>query len=534
MSIIKSGTTNTTAYSVDANTNGDLVFIVSESLTAMTISASGAVSLPTSSLTITSGATLNGGVVVNELGADVDFRVEGDTDANLLFVDASTDRVGMGIATPAEKLHLFGSSTATSPRILVQSHDTANATAGLLLYGRNASNVNFVSEIATSGQDLIFKTNNTTKATLSSAGNLGLDVTPSAWGSTWKALQISNWVSLGAETSSTGECTLLQNAYASGASTFNYIGSFAATRYTLENSAHKWYTAPSGTAGNTITFTQAMTLDASGNLGVGTATPTAFGAGYKTIQVAGTSGAGVFQATSTNVDLRVQADDVGPYAMINVNSNHALTFRTNATERARITAGGYAKFSNNGTYFSPTGNIHEFINTTNNEYTLYVRSKAADTFQYGMGIVTDNDQNNTINFFLSCLGSATERATIRSNGGLANYSANNVNLASDERLKKDIAPLDSTWSKVKGMEVVNFRYKDCHEDDPALYGVIAQQVQPIVPELVVVTREATETDPEYYGIREQPMYWLAIKALQEAMTRIEALEAEVAALKGAN
>lgn len=44
MSIIKSGTTTTTAYSVDANTNGDLVFIVSESLTAMSISASGAVS----------------------------------------------------------------------------------------------------------------------------------------------------------------------------------------------------------------------------------------------------------------------------------------------------------------------------------------------------------------------------------------------------------------------------------------------------------------------------------------------------------
>jgi hypothetical protein len=69
----------------------------------MTISASGAVSLPTSSLTITSGATLNGGVVVNELGADVDFRVEGDTDANLLFVDASTDRVGVGLSDPSTK-----------------------------------------------------------------------------------------------------------------------------------------------------------------------------------------------------------------------------------------------------------------------------------------------------------------------------------------------------------------------------------------------------------------------------------------------
>ena len=147
--------------------------------------------------------------------------------------------------------------------------------------------------------------------------------------------------------------------------------------------------------------------------------------------------------------------------------------------------------------------------------------------------------------------------TVRSNGGIANYSANDVNLASDERLKKDISPLESTWNRLKAVEVVNFRYKDSNEGDPLLYGVIAQQVQPIVPELVVVTKEAQEAveskdaildadgnvvepavaakeaTPEYYGIREQPMYWLAIKALQEAMARIETLEAEVAALKGA-
>lgn len=99
MSIIKSGTTNTTAYSVDANTNGDLVFIVSESLTAMSITAAGAVSLPTSSLTITSGATLNGGVVVNEPGDDVDFRVESDNNTHALFVDGATGEVLVGGST---------------------------------------------------------------------------------------------------------------------------------------------------------------------------------------------------------------------------------------------------------------------------------------------------------------------------------------------------------------------------------------------------------------------------------------------------
>jgi hypothetical protein len=50
----------------------------------------------------------NTAVVVNESGADVDFRVEGDTDANLLFVDASTDRVGIGTSSPAQKLDVSG------------------------------------------------------------------------------------------------------------------------------------------------------------------------------------------------------------------------------------------------------------------------------------------------------------------------------------------------------------------------------------------------------------------------------------------
>lgn len=54
-----------------------------------------------------------GGLTVNEQGADADTRIEGDTDANLLFVDASTDRVGIGTATPGVKLDVSGAITGT-------------------------------------------------------------------------------------------------------------------------------------------------------------------------------------------------------------------------------------------------------------------------------------------------------------------------------------------------------------------------------------------------------------------------------------
>lgn len=55
---------------------------------------------------VTGDSSLNGALVVNEAGADADTRIEGDTDANLVFVDASTDRVGVGINTPQSKLHV--------------------------------------------------------------------------------------------------------------------------------------------------------------------------------------------------------------------------------------------------------------------------------------------------------------------------------------------------------------------------------------------------------------------------------------------
>jgi hypothetical protein len=70
----------------------------------------------------------SGAVVFNDAGADVDFRVEGDTDSNLLFVDASTDRVGIGTSSPAVKLD-FGITTNGTQ--IVNLRKNSNSIAGL-------------------------------------------------------------------------------------------------------------------------------------------------------------------------------------------------------------------------------------------------------------------------------------------------------------------------------------------------------------------------------------------------------------------
>jgi hypothetical protein len=143
--------------------------------------------------------------------------------------------------------------------------------------------------------------------------------------------------------------------------------------------------------------------------------------------------------------------------------------------------------------------------------------------------------NNTLNDFIECYDSVA-RFSVRSNGGIANYSANNVNL-SDRNAKKDIAPAAGTWDCLKDWEIVNFRYKDQPDDADLNMGVIAQQVAESCPEVITVfqgAKESTETEPaqeERLGVKDQQMMWMAIKALQEAMERIETLEAKVAALE---
>jgi hypothetical protein len=105
-----------------------------------------------------------------------------------------------------------------------------------------------------------------TNMRLDANGQLGLGVTPSAW-SGFKALQTVGGSLIGAA----GELQLWQNAYYDGAS--KYYATGTATRYGMTAGQHRWYYAVSGTANAALTWVQAMTLDASGRLGIGITSP---------------------------------------------------------------------------------------------------------------------------------------------------------------------------------------------------------------------------------------------------------------------
>ena len=105
----------------------------------------------------------------------------------------------------------------------------------------------------------------TTAVTIDTAQNVGVGVTPSAW-SGYKVIEFT----VGGVLWSPGAAAArLGNNYYYNGTNFIYKTTATAADYRQNAGAHEWHTAASGTAGNTITFTQAMTLDASGNFYLG-------------------------------------------------------------------------------------------------------------------------------------------------------------------------------------------------------------------------------------------------------------------------
>jgi hypothetical protein len=188
--------------------------------------------------------------------------------------------LGVGVV-PSAKLHIQGASaqaifsvaTATDAR---HEYYRNSVLEGLIGWDANTMRVG---AYQSSGK-LELWSGGSAKATLDSAGNVGIGVTPSAWQSPFKAIQLSGGSIAANNTSS---LRLVQNAVFNS-SAWLYIATAAASRYEQDSGGHYWLNAPSGTAGNAITFTQAMTLDTLGNLLLGLTTAGTTAA--KTIQIA--------------------------------------------------------------------------------------------------------------------------------------------------------------------------------------------------------------------------------------------------------
>jgi hypothetical protein len=188
-------------------------------------------------------------------------------------VQATLDSTGLGIGTssPGAKLDVAGStirlrnSAAGNTQIQIAGQGQTAGTSSFDIINDGTSAVYLWNR---SSLPLLFGMAGAERMRLDSSGNLGLGVAPSAWAS-YKAFQFGPAVADGAIASAGNDTNYATNCYFNSGWKYQSTG-YAPVRYVQTSGVHQWYTAPSGNAGDPITFTQAMTLTAAGKLSIGT------------------------------------------------------------------------------------------------------------------------------------------------------------------------------------------------------------------------------------------------------------------------
>ena len=165
---------------------------------------------------------------------------------------------------------------------------------------------------------------------------------------------------------------------------------------------------------------------------------------------------------------------------------------------------------------------------------LVLRSSEASV-PFGTAInYTGAAPNNTGSQFIYLDDTGGLRMEVRSNGGIANYSANNVNL-SDRREKTNFAPAGSYLDKICAIPVQTFNYIDqnLEQDGGLTLGVVAQDVQAVAPELVMESNWATKDKPEKMrlSIYQTDLQYALMKCIQEQQALIKSLTKRLTALE---
>jgi hypothetical protein len=466
---------------VDGTTNLDVVDI------------DGAVNMATTAL-VTGVLTANGGAVFNEGSADVDFRVESNGNANMLFVDGGNDRigvggtptaypleiygangdglvfkettnsvtnwfggfnsagivgtltnhpltlvtnatermritsagnVGIGTSLPEEKVTINGSFRAASQdwqmQILNPDTAAANKGGGIAFGGSYTgttqtyfSNILGAKENGTADNlagYLSFYTRasgagyTAERMRITSSGNVGIGVVPnSSWHSTLTALQIGGNASLSAQSAvgASKQAYFSQNVFNDGDQ--KYISTDQASNYYQGDGKHVFQVAASGSANAAISFTTAMTIDNSGNVGIGTSSP----AGKLSISNGTIFVGSEANTTQTNNLLNGYGYRIGAtlYGSVGIRSSYnsgnnqaSLEFYTEATERMRITSSGNVGIGNTASGFNAQAdNLIVGSGSGANGITIYSGNDSTGDIFFADGTSGDDPVRGGINY----------------------------------------------------------------------------------------------------------------------------------------
>jgi hypothetical protein len=401
----------------------------------------------------------------------------------------SAGNVGIGTSSPGYQLDVSATGSVTALRIA----NTANAGVYANWSRPNQSYLMAMDINNNGGTD--FSLYNATSSALmyqiSSSGNLGLGVTPSAW-SQGKAFE---FVNSGYGLWNGGSSTYITaNMYYNGGFKYANTGSQASNYYQYQGQ-HIWNIAPSGTAGNAITFTQAMTLDNSGNLGIGVTSPTsrlhiqsdtpvkinnAAGSAETTL-IFVDSGATLrlnqFYSTGSNIAFYTNANGGGVTERMRIDSSGNLLVGT-TTGGTGITS-GITLQPNSGASFQQIGHV-----TGTASGAQYIG------FSYNGGLIANITQSGT--------------------------TAVLYNTSSDQRLKTNI--VDAPSGNIDDIKVRSFDWKS--DNSHQTYGMVAQELLGVAPYAVYQPQDTEEM----MGVDYSKLVPMMIKEIQDLKQRIATLE----------
>ena len=295
------------------------------------------------------------------------------------------------------------------------------------------------------------------------------------------------------------------------------------------------------TGGTDASDATAITINSSENVGIGETSPTS------KLHVKDGAGANIAIQSTAGSHWRL-GDAVGTsngYFVIYDYTNSAGRLVIDSS--GRIVCGRAAPISSGG-----VSSDHTFEQLTDARWAIATHSDK--TNNYGIAPYYATAHDGTGNHFLNCTDTGANRLKIRSDGDVQNHD-NSYGSTSDERIKQDIKDANSQWDDIKALKIRNYKKKD----DVRQYkdkaweqiGVIAQELEASGMNKLVSEGEPCEHDikssaefgtlnedgtikevkSKVKDVKYSVLYMKAVKALQEAMARIETLETKVAALE---
>jgi hypothetical protein len=286
--------------------------------------------------------TSTGGLWLGAYNGALKFATGSSARTERMRIDSSGN-VGIGTSSPSYDLQVsktvvsgsvitnINNPSATGAARLYLGNDAGESSAYFQVFGSShAAKPAIINIGGNANYPLVFDTNGTERMRLDTSGNLGLGVTPSA-NQYGKNLQINQTI---LNDDNIDSNHLAKNAYYN--SGWKYYSTGYASKYTQSLSIHSWSIAASGTAGNAVSFTQAMTLDTNGFLSIGT---TSAFARLTTSQSPGSAGQVNGQIAMTHAGAST-AYFISTIRGAGTNEPEGLTFKENATERMRIDSSG--------------------------------------------------------------------------------------------------------------------------------------------------------------------------------------------------